>query len=1108
MTDDYVRVQRIRVGTLRIWAIIGLVSLAACGGLAGAEETTFAPVLPADIRLSADFDESFFHDVVFDGTRYVVVWASHEVGRTGIRGQFIGTDGLLGASFLIADPESPTQPRIACIGGRYLVVYASSAGISGSIVEADGVVGPTIPICWATNVQTAPEVIPGASSLLVVWQDHRAHATNMGDVYGRFVSPSGAPEGDEFLIGPTLEHQRCPVGSFNGQDFLVFWTQEPETSSNVGDIHGARVSPDGTVLDPGGFPVCTAVASQSTAGAACASSPDGTTALAWVDRRTGLDILYSVRFSRDGSVLDGPAPSAGLPVFQDIAFPPACPSMTFNERDFVLFFGYNSRIVTALLGTDGTVTVPQRVPVTVGSSPVSSACAFDGTNYLVTWATARTGQIWAQLVTGANRLPVAEAGEGYSFQAVRGAGLMDGGASTDPDGDLPLTYRWNIVSKPANSYPSLSGGWTRIATLKASVAGEYAVELTVTDAHGAIGLPDRVTFTVTPYTNLAPVLDPIEPVSVTELQVIEIRLAGTDPDGDPVEYGVSFLPVGATFDLSTSTFTWTPSQDQAGTYYVKFWAKDSRGATSYRTVAITVADLNRAPVLTSTGDWTVDEEETIEITLDANDADGDILTYSVQGMPDGASFDGEAGHFTWTPSSEQSGDYPVVFSASDGKESDTDEIVIHVIDLDRTPPLITVPELQVIDPGNSIVIGVGDAISATVSLNGAVPTTLLPQEGSIVLPMPSIPGAYTVTVAAVDFAGNVADASFPVTIADRTPPAIAVPTDTDTLPPGGFEIRATDDSGRLTIAYAVDLDGQTVASGTGTEPLVIPATIFGETGSYTVKLTATDAAGNEATAGFSVDIDVATPIVDAIAATPNPSQVLTAIRVTAVVDDTAPCSSGVAQASYTLDGLSWHPMVASDGSFGGTVELVDATLPAFTSAGVYSIRLRVTDGAGNSGESSESLLLAVYDPSAGFVTGGGWIESPAGAYIEDPLMTGRATFGFVAKYRKGASVPTGQTEFQFRAAGFTFHSEIYDWLVVAGARAQFKGTGTIDGQGDYGFMLTAIDGAVNGGGGTDRFRIRIWDRASDRMVYDNEAGLSDAGIPSTALGGGAIIVHA
>lgn len=175
---------------------------------------------------------------------------------------------------------------------------------------------------------------------------------------------------------------------------------------------------------------------------------------------------------------------------------------------------------------------------------------------------------------------------------------------------------------------------------------------------------------------------------------------------------------------------------------------------------------------------------------------------------------------------------------------------------------------------------------------------------------------------------------------------------------------------------------------------------------------------------------------------------------------------------------------------------------------MYSIRLRVTDGAGNSGESSESLLLAVYDPSAGFVTGGGWIESPAGAYIEDPLMTGRATFGFVAKYRKGASVPTGQTEFQFRAAGFTFHSEIYDWLVVAGARAQFKGTGTIDGQGDYGFMLTAIDGAVNGGGGTDRFRIRIWDRASDRMVYDNEAGLSDAGIPSTALGGGAIIVHA
>src|SRR2546427_8433734 len=33
--------------------------------------------------------------------------------------------------------------------------------------------------------------------------------------------------------------------------------------------------------------------------------------------------------------------------------------------------------------------------------------------------------------------------------------------------------------------------------------------------------------------------------------------------------------------------------------------------------------------------------------------------------------------------------------------------------------------------------------------------------------------------------------------------------------------------------------------------------------------------------------------------------------------------------------------------------------------------------------------------------------------------------------------------------------------VVAGARAQYKGTGTINGQGSYKFLLTAIDGDIN-----------------------------------------------
>ncbi len=108
------------------------------------------------------------------------------------------------------------------------------------------------------------------------------------------------------------------------------------------------------------------------------------------------------------------------------------------------------------------------------------------------------------------------------------------------------------------------------------------------------------------------------------------------------------------------------------------------------------------------------------------------------------------------------------------------------------------------------------------------------------------------------------------------------------------------------------------------------------------------------------------------------------------------------------------------------------------------------------------------------------------------------------------SLPTGNTEFQFKAGNLNFHSDSYEWLVVAGHKAMYKGVGTINGAGNYGFMLSAIDGQVNGGGGQDKFRIKIWDKdAGDEVVYDNQqcGDSSDSADPCTVIGGGSIIVH-
>ena len=190
--------------------------------------------------------------------------------------------------------------------------------------------------------------------------------------------------------------------------------------------------------------------------------------------------------------------------------------------------------------------------------------------------------------------------------------------------------------------------------------------------------------------------------------------------------------------------------------------------------------------------------------------------------------------------------------------------------------------------------------------------------------------------------------------------------------------------------------------------------------------------------------------------------------------------SSVTSGTFTVPGV-----VSGSGVTGST-----SSMPA----GVYRVTLAVTDAAGASvtdGTAGEfEATVVVYDPEAGFVTGGGWIDSPAGAYAANPTAVGKAHFGFVSRYRKGAAVPTGQTEFNFKAGNLKFHSSSYDRLVVSGARAQYRGTGTINGSGTYRFALTVVDGQQPGGGGTDKFRIRIWSDAAG-LVYDNQMGAGD-----------------
>ena len=154
-------------------------------------------------------------------------------------------------------------------------------------------------------------------------------------------------------------------------------------------------------------------------------------------------------------------------------------------------------------------------------------------------------------------------------------------------------------------------------------------------------------------------------------------------------------------------------------------------------------------------------------------------------------------------------------------------------------------------------------------------------------------------------------------------------------------------------------------------------------------------------------------------------------------------------------------------------------------AGVYAVRAQAAGGL------AAEALVAVCDPAAGCVTGGGWLESRSSAFPIDPTLAGRAAFGFTCRYEAGAEVPTGSTEFYFRPASLRFQSTGYEWLVVTGNDyARFRGGGRLNGlqapgEQDFKFMVWAGDGT--GSGGADTFHIKIWweDRQRERVIYDN-----------------------
>jgi len=299
-----------------------------------------------------------------------------------------------------------------------------------------------------------------------------------------------------------------------------------------------------------------------------------------------------------------------------------------------------------------------------------------------------------------------------------------------------------------------------------------------------------------------------------------------------------------------------------------------------------------------------------------------------------------------------------------------------------------------------------------------------------------------------------------------------------------FETDITNGCGKIDVLWDYG-DGQNDTQFDVPSPGTVTAThTYTSVGEYPVVLSVTD---NSHTVRDNVVVVVYNPIeIVAGSLIANPLTVELGNSITFAADITG----GYGPIDVLWDYDDGHSDSQSDVPSPGTVTATHT----YDVVGVDTVVLSATDF---SGSVVDGILVVVYDPTGGFATGAGLIDSPPGAYKPDSSLTGKANFAFISKYQKGAAVPTGNTTFIFRSGDLYLRSTSFDWMVITGSNyARFKGTGTINGSGEYRFMLWAGDD------NPDTFRIKIW----TENVEGNETIIYDNGFDQEIMGGN-IIIH-
>jgi hypothetical protein len=228
--------------------------------------------------------------------------------------------------------------------------------------------------------------------------------------------------------------------------------------------------------------------------------------------------------------------------------------------------------------------------------------------------------------------------------------------------------------------------------------GMYFVRITVMDDDSG---SNSTTFKLTVLNvNDQPTLIYISPQTATEDAPFSLQLVGQDVDvGDTLTYSMITSPSGMTINQATGLISWMPTNGDVGSHTAIVRVSDASGAFAERSFQITVANVNDPPMIITTALSNATEGSMYVVPIQAEDVDGDVLTFSFDSAPPFLSINAETGLIYGMPTNNDVGLHQIVVNVSDGTAFVTRAFNLTVLNVNDLPVIASYP-IAVAKPGS------------------------------------------------------------------------------------------------------------------------------------------------------------------------------------------------------------------------------------------------------------------------------------------------------------------------------------------------------------------------------------------------------------------------